>query len=178
MFQTTCNRVTWDCWCVLIPYESGSVSDFVSWLLSVLYLRLNPLRIRECFRLRKVTNIKLIVRLNPLRIRECFRLRKIASSLIVISLNPLRIRECFRQLTLRNKIMNTVLIPYESGSVSDCDTNKYSKHSLSLNPLRIRECFRLYSLWCSYTLHVLIPYESGSVSDTPHVPGNLPGRTS
>ena len=38
------------------------------------------------------------------------------------SLNPLRIRECFRRIALMQELTVHVLIPYESGSVSDCTT--------------------------------------------------------
>ena len=80
--------------------------------------------------------------LNPLRIRERFRrlFRMVDKS--AASLNPLRIRERFRPQSIKPKEIQSVLIPYESGSVSD--------------PVPA-----VLVGW----VYVLIPYESGSVSD-------------
>ena len=81
---------------VLIPYESGNVSDTLTYEQKAQYIRLNPLRIRERFRL------KLFI-----------------SGLLDFRLNPLRIRERFRHSAFVKGVLEFVLIPYESGNVSD-----------------------------------------------------------
>ena len=106
---------------VLIPYESGSVSDVSEHNKRTHTTRLNPLRIRERFRQSRTMIIRANNSLNPLRIRERFRHFSKCSCprFCKVGLNPLRIRERFRQRKSRRSLMHPVLIPYESGSVSD-----------------------------------------------------------
>ncbi len=58
----------------------------------------------------------------------------------------LRIRERFRQIQQSVYKRVCVLIPYESGSVSDGAKTLSYLRRLSLNPLRIRERFRLMQI--------------------------------
>ena len=80
--------------------------------------------------------------LNPLRIRERFRRMSCGVTTSQLSLNPLRIRERFRHMATSESAIEQVLIPYESGSVSDIMNFLSKTLRKSLNPLRIRERFR------------------------------------
>ena len=87
-------------------------------------------------------------------------------------LNPLRIRERFRrQHTGTNAYSHMVLIPYESGSVSDKSQTIVNSHLTVLIPYEsgsVSDVNRIYT----NTMHdVLIPYESGSVSDITYTVG-------